>query len=77
MPYEVVKYSMDMGIEKLKVASSSPLRLRPWLQDFDLGAKYDAKMVRSQIQAVYDAGLASWMLWDAGNRYTRDALEGI
>ena len=30
-------------------------KLRPWLQDFDLGANYDAVMVRSEIQAVYDA----------------------
>lgn len=28
--------------------------LRPWLQDFDLGAIYDARMVRLEKQAVYD-----------------------
>lgn len=32
-----------------------PVKVRPWLQDFDLGADYDASMVRKQIQAVYDA----------------------
>lgn len=75
MPYEVVKYSMDRGVEKLIAASSSPLKLRPWLQDFDLGATYTAEMIRAQMQAVYDAGLTSWMLWNAANRYTREALE--
>ncbi len=31
-------------------------KLRPWLQDFDLGADYTADMVRQQIQASIDAG---------------------
>ena len=30
-------------------------KLRPWLQDFNLGANYNATMVRKQIEAVYDA----------------------
>lgn len=50
-------------------------QLRPWLQDFDLGATYTPEMVRAQMQATYDAGLDSWALWDAGNTYTRAALE--
>ncbi|MEK7567070.1 MAG: putative glycoside hydrolase, partial [Patescibacteria group bacterium] len=72
-PYEVVHYSMKAAVEKLLKASSTPSKLRPWLQDFDLGADYNAEMVRKQMQAVYNAGLTSWMMWDAGNKYTRDA----
>ncbi len=49
-------------------------QLRPWLQDFDMGATYTPDMVRAQMQATYDAGLDSWALWDAGNTYTRAAL---
>lgn len=49
-------------------------QLRPWLQDFDLGATYTPEMVRAQIKATYDVGLDSWALWDAGNTYTRAAL---
>jgi hypothetical protein len=49
-------------------------KLRPWLQDFNLGATYDAEKVRAQIQATYDSGLTSWMLWSAGNKYTESAL---
>lgn len=56
-------------------ACASCKKLRPWLQDFDLGADYTPEMVRAQIKATYDAGLTSWMLWDAGNTYTRGALE--
>jgi hypothetical protein len=52
-------------------------QLRPWLQDFDLGANYDAAMVRKEIQAVYDAGLDDWLLWNAGNNYTAGALEAV
>lgn len=75
MPYEVVKTAMDAASRRLIAASSTPHKLRPWLQDFDLGAIYDASMVRKQKQAVYDAGLSSWMLWDASNKYTLEALD--
>lgn len=53
----------------------NPLQLRPWLQDFDYPVHYSADMVRTQIQATYDAGLTSWMLWDPRNEYTKEALE--
>jgi hypothetical protein len=73
-PYEVVKYSMTKAVERALIASSTPSKLRPWLQDFNLGASYTASMVRKQIQATYDSGLDSFMIWDAGNTYTIDAL---
>ena len=50
-------------------------KLRPWLQDNNYPVPYTAQMVRDQIKAAYDAGLDSWLLWNAGNRYTRAALE--
>ena len=75
MPYEIVKTAMETASWRLIAASSTPYKLRPWLQDFDLGAVYDASMVRKQKQAVYDAGLTGWMLWDASNQYTPDALD--
>ncbi len=98
-PYEVVKYSMDASVRRVRAmaaaknstATSTDIiflreqankghgniniqQMRPWLQDFDLGAQYTPEMVRAQIQATYDAGLTSWALWDAGNTYTRAAL---
>lgn len=69
------------------VASTSPqlytkkpesiAKLRPWLQDFDLGATYTPEMIRAQIKAAYDVGLTSWMIWDPSNKYisTSQALE--
>ena len=59
-----------------KKPSFSAQKIRPLLQDFNLGATYTAEMVRTQIQATYDAGLTSWMLWNAGNKYTVAALKG-
>lgn len=67
------------------IASSSPRRytkeafdpnkIRPWLQDFSLGQpRYTPDMVRAQINATYAAGLSSWMLWDAANKYSPAAL---
>ncbi len=56
-------------------ASYDKNKIRPWLQDFDYGGNYDIAEVRAQIQATYDAGLNSWMLWAPSNRYTIGALE--
>jgi hypothetical protein len=55
--------------------SYSPDKLRTWIQDFDYGGDYDAVDVRAQIQASYDAGVNSWMLWAPSNIYTKEALE--
>ncbi len=49
-------------------------KLRTWIQDFDYGGDYDAADVRAQIQASYDAGVKSWMIWAPSNIYTREAL---
>mgnify|MGYP001581959504 CR=1 FL=1 len=80
-PYEVVKIAMARAVEREQlwfiannIATSTPSKLRPWLQDFNLGATYGPDKVRAQMQATYDVGLSSWMLWNAGNKYTKEAL---
>ena len=51
-------------------------KLRPWIQDFNIGAVYDNDMIRQEKQAVYDSGLTSgWLLWNPKNVYTEEALE--
>jgi hypothetical protein len=50
-------------------------KLRTWIQDFDYGGDYDAIDVQNQIQASYDAGVMSWMIWAPSNVYTRAALQ--
>lgn len=80
-PYEVVKYSMEGAFEKLmsyKQSQKTNVQLRPWLQDFNLGAIYDAEMVKSEIRAVHDAGgdnFKGFMLWNSLNVYTIEALQ--
>lgn len=71
-PYEIVYESLIRSEERVK---NSRAKIRPWLQDFDLGAVYDAEMVKKEIQASYDANTAGWLLWNARNRYTEGALE--
>ena len=80
-PYEVIQIAMSKGREReqalnLKngIATSTPSKLRPWLQDFDLGGDYGVPEVQAQIKATYDVGLNSWMLWAASNNYTEAAL---
>ena len=51
--------------------------VRPWLQDFDLGAYYGPDKVRAQIDASMEGGASGWILWNAANRYTEAALESI
>lgn len=76
-PYEIIYEAMTVASRRLLAASSTPSKLRPWIQDFDLGAVYDAEMIRKEKQAIYDAGLTSWMAWDAANRYTQEAYDKV
>lgn len=73
-PYEVIYKSMKRAVERAENIDVDPLKLRPWLQDFNLGATYTKDLVKAQIQATYDVGITSWMLWDPKNIYTKDAL---
>ncbi|PIT93029.1 MAG: hypothetical protein COU06_02095 [Candidatus Harrisonbacteria bacterium CG10_big_fil_rev_8_21_14_0_10_38_8] len=92
-PYEVMKYSVDHALTRLakyyEASTSTPpfmTRVRPWIQDFDLGADYDADKVRAQIQAIDDAVILStstisaselkggWAIWSPSNNYTVEAL---
>lgn len=75
-PYAVIKFALEKGKEKADLASTSPNKLRPWLQDFGInGVSYTPEMVRAQIQATYDVGLTSWMMWNASNVYSTSAYK--
>lgn len=84
-PYEVIKYSMEKALDKYSrldsATNSKPLaKLRPWLQDFDLGADYDTAKVKDEIRAVDETVgktkyFDGWMLWNPSNVYTKSALE--
>jgi hypothetical protein len=82
-PGPIIKYSMLKGLEIAdEVASSTGqatstvrAKLRPWYQDFDMGATYTKELVRAQIDAGEKLGIMSWMLWDPSNKYTPSALK--
>ena len=71
-PYEVVYRSLIKA--KGKIGPNQAI-LRPWLQDFDLGAEYTPEMIRAQIKASNDSGGLGWLLWNASNHYTKESLE--
>ncbi len=73
-PYEVINRALAGAVAKTKAANTDIQKIRPWLQDFDLGAVYTKDMVQAQMKATRDNGLTSWMLWDANNKYTPAAL---
>lgn len=70
-PYETVLKAMQDAIRR---RGDGQAIIRPWLQDFSLRHRYGPAEVRAQIQAVYDAGLSEWILWNPFNKYTVDAL---
>lgn len=74
-PHEVITRSLTSAINRTEAIGQSVSKIRPWLQDFDLGAVYTKELVKKQIEATEDLGLSSWMLWDPSNKYTPEALE--
>ncbi|MCX6702727.1 MAG: hypothetical protein NTW60_02575 [Candidatus Wolfebacteria bacterium] len=53
----------------------SQAKLRPWIQDFDLGAKYDKTMIDKELKATYDSGIsAGWLVWNPSNNYLKGNL---
>lgn len=94
-PYEVMKYSLEKANARwnllahpkststVAIPENKLAKLRPWIQDFNLGATYTAPMVRKEFQAVYDSLLhgtttgayAGWLVWDPSNTYTVGALD--
>ena len=73
-PYEVIRSSLEEALRKIQNTTSSKSLIRPWLQVFDLGARYDNKKIQDQIKATEEV-LANtnyyggYLLWDPKNIY--------
>ena len=74
-PYNVIDRALERAILKTQKIAMPIAKIRPWLQDFDMGAVYTKEMIQAQIKAVNDNNLTSWMLWDPANKYTSSALK--
>jgi len=69
-PYDIVHRSLIDYKRRLPKKD-----VRPWLQDFTLfGVHYGPDQVKAQLKAARDLGYKSFLLWNAGNRYTESAL---
>lgn len=83
-PYETITSALQLSQSELGGSEGKKAVVRPWLQCFTAiwvkgHIDYDSDAVRSQIQAVYDAGYDEWILWNASNHYEQveEALEGL
>lgn len=72
-PYEVVFQSLESG-KKIFAKHQAPFEnIRPWIQDFHMGAFYTPEMVRLQMKAATDAGLSKgWAVWNPNNKYRKE-----
>lgn len=85
-PYEVIKYSMETAQTKLdayktSLGAESPgisAKLRPWIQDFNMGATYNSVMVKKEIDGTKD-GLGEsyngFLVWSPSNVYNDAAIK--
>lgn len=67
-PYEIISASMKDAIARRDAIGFNTV-IRPWYQDFDLGAVYTREMVQDQIRAGRELGLKSYLIWDPKNKY--------
>ncbi|MEO8334348.1 MAG: putative glycoside hydrolase [bacterium] len=73
-PYATIDHAMKDAKARNASVNPAPM-IVPWYQDFTMGApRYGTTQVRAQMQAGYDNGVRSWILWNAGSKYTLSAL---
>ena len=73
-PYATIDHAMRDAIARNAPLAHPPL-IVPWYQDFSMGMpRYGVEQIRAQMQAGYDNGIRSWILWNPGSKYTLAAL---
>lgn len=77
-PYEVIFKTMEEGLESLgeEQAEVARPKIRPWIQVFDMGARYDSAKIKAQTQAIYDSQMHGWLMWDPNNAY-KDVMGSV
>lgn len=77
-PYKTVNRYIQKENSLLDTLGKNKPISRPWIQDFTasyLGEgkyiDYDAKAVSEEVQALKDNGVNEFLLWNAGNDYTK------
>ena len=73
-PYATLDHALKDAKQR-SAGIANAARIIPWYQDFTLGPPhYYAEHVRAQMQAGYDNGIDSWMLWNPRSSYSLGAL---
>jgi len=71
-PYLTIRTGLTHALARMRGWSTA--QLRPWLQDFSWRNRYGPDEVRAQIRAAEELGVHGFMLWNARNVYTEDAI---
>jgi hypothetical protein len=71
-PYEVISGTLKLGEQYFN--SDNKLKIRAWIQGFNMGAVYNEKMINLEKQALYDFGLKGWLVWNPYNVYNKNAF---
>ncbi|SKA81372.1 hypothetical protein SAMN05443428_10451 [Caloramator quimbayensis] len=77
-PYETVLNSAKDCMARNKNIKT-PAIIRPWIQDFTATwvkghIPYGVNEVKGEIKALEENGIDEFLLWNAGNKYTEDAV---
>jgi hypothetical protein len=67
---EDAKVAEDPGYEPGRLAT-----IRPWLQDFDLGADYDVAKIQAEMKVAGEGNASGWIFWNARNVYNEPAFQ--
>ncbi|MEN1967226.1 putative glycoside hydrolase [Lentibacillus sp. N15] len=77
-PYQLVTSYAKVENEVLGKLANPPIS-RPWIQDFDAPWLYDGepthygkREVEAQIKALQENGINEFLVWNAGNSYTKN-----
>ena len=77
-PANIQSSSSSVGSQTLTPLIIPLAKFRPWLQDFNMGADYNAGMIDQEIKATQDSlgnDYNGFMLWNPSNIYTADAVK--
>jgi len=73
---EFIKFNNSLSSD-IEIDDTLVGKIRPWLQDFNLGAIYTEDMVKSEINAIEKFSkddYVGFMLWNPRNYYTKEAI---
>jgi hypothetical protein len=71
-PYEVISGTLKLGEQYF--TSDNKIKIRAWIQGFNMGAVYNEKMINLEKQALYDFGLKGWLIWNPWNIYDKKSF---